>query len=157
MNTATLFSSAQQDWTTPRWLFAQLDAEFHFTLDAAASAENALCARYFTAQDDALRQTWTGRVWLNYPYGRQGYQWLAKAWHAAYGGTAEVVVVLGPARTDTRGWHAFAMRGAEIRFVRGRLKFGHAANSAPFPSAILVFDRHKRHPVAVSTWEEGTR
>lgn len=156
MNTATLFSSDKQDWTTPPALFRVLDAEFHFTLDAAATGENALCSRYYTAEVDALTMPWPGVVWLNFPYGRQAYQWVAKAWDAVYlAKTAMVVVVLCAARTDTRWWHNYAMEGAEIRFIRGRLHFGGTGGitpPAPFPSAILVFDRRKRHPVAVSSW-----
>ena len=152
MNTTTLFSSAKGEWATPRWLFAQLDAEFGFTLDAAASAENALCPRYYTAEVDALTQAWRGVVWLNFPYGAQAYRWVAKAWDAVYTAqTATVAVVLCAARTDTRWWHDYAMQGAEIRFLTGRLHFGGSPNPAPFPSAVLVFDRRKRHPVAVST------
>lgn len=156
MNTQTLFSSAKQDWTTPRWLFDRLDAEFHFTLDAAASPENALCPHYLTKRDDAMLREWTGRVWLNPPYSREVSGWVWKAWEAVYGvrQSADLVVLLVAARTDTGWWHQFAMHGAEIRFVRGRLKFGDGANSAPFPSAVLVFDRTKRHPVSVSALEQ---
>lgn len=151
MNTATLFSSAKADWTTPRWLFTRLDAEFGFTLDAAATTENALCPRYYTAEVDALTQAWWGVVWVNPPYSRDVGRWVRYGYEAVYTtGTAAVVVMLVAARTDTRWWHDYAMEGAEIRFIRGRLKFGEAASPAPFPSAVLVFDGRQHHPVAVS-------
>lgn len=109
---AVLFSSAKQDWTTPRWLFDQLNAEFHFTRDAAASPTNALCAQYYTEQDDALRQPWTGRVFANPPYGRSVYRWVAKGYWSAYGDArvgipdpAAIVVMLVAARTDVQWWH----------------------------------------------------
>lgn len=151
MNTATLFSSARSDWATPRWLFTALDAEFGFTLDAAAREDNALCGRYYTAEVDALTQAWRGVVWCNPPYSRRVGQWVEKGFMEAYGGHAAVVVMLVAARTDTRWWADYAMEGAEIRFIRGRLHFGGSPNPAPFPSAVLVFDRRQPHPVAVRT------
>ena len=154
MNTATLFSSAKSDWTTPRWLFTRLDAEFGFTLDAAATAENALCPRYYTAEVDALTQAWRGVVWVNPPYSRHVGRWVEKGFMEASNGHATAVVMLVAARTDTRWWADYAMEGAEIRFIRGRLHFGAAASPAPFPSAVLVFDGRKHHPVAVSTIRE---
>lgn len=155
MNTTTMFSSAKQDWTTPRWLFALLDAEFNFEIDAAASPENALCARYFTEADDALQQPWHGRFFLNPPYGRSVGRFVAHAWDQVYRhGHADRGVILLASRTDVQWWHQYAMRGAEIRLIEGRLHFGDSANAAPFPSAVLVFDRYKHHPVAVSTLEQ---
>ena len=61
MNTEVMFSSDKSCWETPRALFEQLDAEFHFTLDAAASDENHKCGRYFTEKEDGLRQNWGAR------------------------------------------------------------------------------------------------
>lgn len=131
-------SSRTDDWATPAEYFARVDAEHGpFDLDACASPENAKCDRYFTRDDDGLAQPWTGRVWMNPPYGRTIGDWMRKAWESSQS-TAELVVCLVPARPDTRWWHEYAMRG-EIRFVKGRLKFGDGANSAPFPSALVVF------------------
>jgi len=119
-------------------VFTRLDVRYGpFTVDACASPENAKCDRYFTRDDDGLAQTWTGRVWMNPPYGRTLGAWMAKAWESAHT-TAELVVCLVPARTDVRWWHEYAARG-EVEFVRGRLKFGALKNSAPFPSAVVVF------------------
>lgn len=151
VNVAPHFSSRSDEWATPRWLFAQLDAEFGFTLDPCATPENATCARFFTREQDGLKQSWVNEVvFCNPPYGRAIGRWLAKAWTESQAGA--IVVCLVPARTDTRWWHEFCLRG-EIRFLRGRLHFGGAANAAPFPSAIVVFRpsaafRHHQRPLA---------
>jgi site-specific DNA-methyltransferase (adenine-specific) len=131
------FSSKTDDWPTPLDFFDELNAEFAFTLDPCATPDNAKCPRFFTQQEDGLAQVWTGRVFMNPPYGREIAAWIQKAWEASQT-TAELVVCLIPARTDTRYWHDYVTRG-EVRFIRGRLKFGDATTSAPFPSAVVVF------------------
>jgi site-specific DNA-methyltransferase (adenine-specific) len=114
-----------------------LDAEFRFTLDPCSSDTNARCVRHFTRREDGLAQDWTRDVvFMNPPYGREIGQWMRKAHESARAGA--IVVCLVPARTDTAWWHTYAVHG-EIRFLRGRLKFGDAAQGAPFPSAIVVF------------------
>jgi site-specific DNA-methyltransferase (adenine-specific) len=120
-------------------LFAELDGAFRFTLDVCATAENAKCVRYFTRQEDGLRQPWTGRVWCNPPYGRVIGDWVRKAWESVQSGEAEIVVCLVPARTDTAWWHDYCERGEPPRFLRGRLRFGGADSGAPFPSCVVVF------------------
>jgi phage N-6-adenine-methyltransferase len=130
------FSHQRDDWTTPLDLFQELDAEFGFTLDAAATAENALCASYFTAEDDGLDQEWSGTVFCNPPYS-QVAKWVEKAHRASLDGVTTVLLLA--ARTDTRWWHGFVEGKAEYRFVKGRLTFGSATNSAPFPSAVVIF------------------
>ena len=132
-----LMSSDRGDWETPQDFFDALDAEFGFTLDAAASPLNAKCARYWTEEDDALIQRWEGVVWCNPPYGRVVGDFVKKGFEEAQKGAT--VVMLLPARTDTRWWHDWVMRAAEIRLVRGRLRFVGAKSSAPFPSAVAVF------------------
>jgi phage N-6-adenine-methyltransferase len=132
-----LFSSLTPEWPTPAGVFDALDSTYHFTLDACATPENAKCSRFFTSEQDALRQEWTGSVWLNPPYGREIGLWLKKAVDSSKRGTT--VVCLVPSRTDTDWWHRWCMQG-NIFFVRGRLRFGDADNSAPFPSAIVVFE-----------------
>jgi site-specific DNA-methyltransferase (adenine-specific) len=131
------FRSRSPEWATPRDLFRALDAEFRFDFDPCATPETATCPRYFTPADDGLRQEWTGRVFMNPPYGRTIGAWMRKAWEASQT-TAEVAVCLVPARTDTAWWHSYATRG-EVRFLQGRLRFGGAASGAPFPSAVVVF------------------
>lgn len=130
------FSSKTDQWSTPHDFFEKLNAEFGFDLDVCATPDNAKCPRYFTKLDDGLAQEWCGKVWMNPPYGREIGKWVEKAKESARGGAT--VVCLVPARTDTRWWHEHAMRG-EIRFVRGRLKFGDAKFNAPFPCAVVVF------------------
>ena len=143
------FSSRSSEWSTPAALFAALDAEHHFTLDVCATAENAKCARYFDRHADGLRRPWTGRVWCNPPYGRAIGLWLRKAWESVQSGEAERVVCLVPVRTCTAWWHEYAARG-EVRFLRGRVRFGGAESGAPFPSAVIVFrNGNSRYETAV--------
>lgn len=130
------FSSATDQWATPQDVFDALNREFRFETDVCASANNAKCATFFTKSDDGLRQEWKGVCWMNPPYGRELGEWMRKAFRSAMSGAT--VVCLIPSRTDTQWWHEFAMRG-EIRFLRGRLRFGSAKNSAPFPSAVVIF------------------
>lgn len=136
MDRAVWASSATDLWATPQDFFDKLNAEFGFTLDVCASPENAKCERYFTKADDGLTQLWTGICWMNPPYGREIGKWMRKARES--NATGATVVCLVPARTDTAWWHEYAMHG-EIRFIRGRLKFGGHKNSAPFPCAVVIF------------------
>lgn len=133
------FSSQTGEWETPQELFDKLDDEFWFDIDVCATKENTKCGFYFTKQLDGLSQPWVGTCWMNPPYGREIGKWVKKAYESAMNNGATVVCLL-PARTDTSWWHDFVMRG-EIRFLRGRLKFGGCKNSAPFPSAIVIFRR----------------
>ena len=132
----------RQDWETPPALFTALDHEFHFTLDVAASEANAKVARYFTAEQDGLAQTWAPEVcWCNPPYDpRVLALWVERAWVESRAGA--LVVMLLPVRTATRWWHRFAMKASEVRFLPGRVRFvlpDGSSSSAPFPSVILVF------------------
>lgn len=131
------FSSETDLWYTPQDFFDDMHSEFNFNLDVCATDDNAKCDRYFTKEQDGLRQVWSGVCWMNPPYGREIGKWIAKAWWSAENMEATVVCLV-PARTDTVWWHDYAMKG-EIRFIRGRLKFGGAENSAPFPSAVVIF------------------
>jgi phage N-6-adenine-methyltransferase len=135
------FRSETDLWETPLDFFAELDAEFRFQLDVCAIAENAKCPRFFSPEEDGLTQTWTGICWMNPPYGRAIGAWIEKAWRSARDGAT--VVCLVPARTDTRWWHEYVMKASEVRYLRGRLKFGGEENSAPFPSALVVFGQVK--------------
>ncbi len=134
-----MFSSATDMWATPQSTFDELNKEFNFGLDVCATPENAKCAKYFTKEQDGLKQNWGGVMcWCNPPYGREIGKWVEKA-------SKHECVMLLPARTDTRWFHDFIYGKAEIRFIRGRLKFGDAKNSAPFPSMVVVFRLCKRH------------
>lgn len=136
-----LFSSASAEWSTPQDLFDQLNDEFKFDLDAAASPNNAKCEAYFTEKNSGLSVPWLGRrVWLNPPYGRTITDWIYKAIEeSSVEDGARVVVMLVPSRTDAKWWGLAMGTRPEVRFLRGRLKFGDSKNSAPFPSAILIF------------------
>ena len=134
---ASIFSQATDEWATPQWLFDKLNDEFHFTLDVCANVGNAKCKTFFSKEQDGLQQQWNGVVWCNPPYGRQIKHWVKKASETADNGNT--VVMLIPARTDTEWFHEYVYGKAEIRFIRGRVKFGGAKNSAPFPSMICVF------------------
>ena len=137
--TAVHFSSTTDEWATPQPLFDELDNIFGgFTLDPCATRENAKCVRFFTRDDDGLSQPWGGKVFMNPPYGRTISKWVEKAWQESLEGA--LVVCLLPARVDTRWWHTYARKG-HVHFLRGRLKFGSASNSAPFPSAIVTFGK----------------
>jgi phage N-6-adenine-methyltransferase len=124
MNKEVMFSSRTDLWETPQGLFDELDAEFHFDLDVCASPENAKCERYYTTEQDGLSQDWNGVCWCNPPYGREIGKWVKKALMSSFGGAT--VVMLIPARTDTKWFHDYILHRAEVRYLRGRLKFGGA-------------------------------
>lgn len=137
----TMFSSETNEWPTPQAFFDRLHAEFNFTLDPCSDGVNNKCAKYFTVEDDGLAQSWAPyTTFMNPPYGRAIGDWIKKAYEESQKGVT--VVALIPARTDTKYWHDYVMKAAEIRFVKGRLKFGDGKNSAPFPSAVVVFRQH---------------
>lgn len=139
MNTEVMFSSKTDMWATPQDFFDKLNDEFHFTLDACATIDNAKCDKFYTIEDDGLSQDWAETTWCNPPYGREIGKWVKKAYwqNREFGQT---IVMLLPARTDTAWFHDYILGKAEIRFVRGRLKFGESKNSAPFPSMVVVFN-----------------
>jgi phage N-6-adenine-methyltransferase len=133
-----MYSSNTDLWETPQALFDAINREFALDLDVCAIAENAKCKRFFSPSENGLACEWTGRVWMNPPYGREIGQWMRKAFESR--NTADIVVCLVPARVDTAWWHEYAAKG-EVRFLRGRVRFGDAKNGAPFPSAIVIFRR----------------
>ena len=139
MKTKTLFSSVTDLWETPQDFFDALDREFHFDLDACAIPENAKCENFFTPEQDGLKQNWGGwrTIWCNPPYGKQIGLWCRKAYEASLQGST--VVMLVHARTDTRWFHDWVYGKAELRFVKGRLKFGGSKNNAPFPSMVAIY------------------
>jgi len=138
MNSA-LFSSKNDDWSTPQEFFDILNEEFLFTLDACALSENAKCKLFFTPADDGLVQDWSGHtVFVNPPYGRKIAEWVKKCYYESCKENTKVVMLI-PARTDTVYFHKYIYGKAEIRFIKGRLKFGNALHGAPFPSMIVVY------------------
>lgn len=148
---SALFSSASCDWATPQDLFDDLNEEFQFVLDVCATPQNAKCKNFFTREQDGLRQDWSSfeTVWCNPPYGRGIGAWVKKCVDHVAEDTSgnNSAVMLLPARTDTRWFHDYLWLTtwnrprkpvSEIRFLKGRLRFGGSANSAPFPSMIVV-------------------
>jgi site-specific DNA-methyltransferase (adenine-specific) len=137
------FSSKTNDWSTPQDFFDLWNKRAGpFDLDVCATRENAKCARYFNVQDNGLEQTWSPlKCWMNPPYGREISKWMEKAYNESQRGAW--VVCLVPSRTDTKWWHDYAMRG-QVFFIRGRLKFGGGKNSAPFPSAVVIFSQQEQ-------------
>lgn len=135
------YSSKRDDWPTPDWLFRLLDHELGpFTLDAAASDDNTkVPGRYYTIEDDGLAQPWTGRVFVNPPYGKGVIdQWVTRAIQAVRQGEASVVVLVVPARPGSRWFTQLIEHAVEVRFVTGRVTFAGADKPAPFPSAVVI-------------------
>lgn len=140
MKTDTLFSSKNEVWSTPQDFYDELNKEFNFTLDPCALEENAKCIQYFTPDDNGLTKNWEGNVvFCNPPYGRKISDWVEKCFNESKKKDTTVVMLI-PSRTDTKYFHKFIYKKAkDIRFIKGRLKFGNSKNSAPFPSMIVVF------------------
>ena len=137
-----LFSSKASDWETPQDFFDKLNWRFGpFSLAPCATKETAKCTNHYTVNDDGLSKSWKGhKVFVNPPYGRQIHKWIEKAYNESMDDGTKVVMLV-PARTDTKYWHNYIMKAKEVHFVKGRLKFGSSNNSAPFPSAVVVFER----------------
>ena len=136
MNTDVMFSSKTDQWSTPTDFFKTLNDEFDFTLDPCADELNHKCEKYYTKEQNGLIQSWKGeRVFCNPPYGSTLKDWVKKCAES----DAELVVMLIPARTDTKYFHEYIYNKSEIRFIKGRLKFGNSKNSAPFPSMLVIF------------------
>lgn len=132
-----LFTSETEEWSTPQMFFDELNNEFGFTLDPCATPENAKCKRFFTKEQNGLLQDWSSDiVFCNPPYGKEIAQWVKKADSEADKGAT--VVMLIPARTDTKYFHEFIYGKHEIRFIKGRLHFNESKQSAPFPSMVVV-------------------
>lgn len=142
-----LLSSKKLDWCTPQDFFDELNKEFGFVLDAAATEKTKKCDICYTPETDGLSQSWNvgGAVFCNPPYGREIGKWVQKAFKEAQKGAT--IVLLIPARTDTSYFHDYIYGKAEIRFIRGRLRFtddeGNAADPAPFPSMLVIYNGKK--------------
>lgn len=140
-----IFTSSKTDeWTTPDWLFKQLDDEFHFEMDMAATKENTKCSVYFSKHVgiSALKTDWWDYgakvLWCNPPYNNLE-EWIKHGYEASLHGCT-VVYLLPTTKTDQRFWHEIVLpNAAELRFIRGRVKFGGSEHSAPFPSIVVVF------------------
>lgn len=138
MITTGMMTSNSPEWATPKKFFDNLNQEFAFTLDPCSTHENAKCDKHYTKDDDGLSKSWGGEiVFCNPPYGKEIKHWVKKAYEENQRGT--LVVMLLPARTDTLWFHEYIYHKAEIRFIKGRLKFNDGLQSAPFPSMLVIF------------------
>ena len=149
-----IMTSDKQDWETPQELFDNLNNEFDFELDAFASDKNAKCKHFFTEQDDALQQDWTEykSIFINPPYtSKVQDEVLKKINDTISSNWRGVIVLLIPARTDTKRWHDYIFNKADdIRFIKGRLRFeidGVPRGSSTFPSAVIVYDSRNKKEV----------
>lgn len=135
-----LYSSQKVEWETPQPIFDFMNKMYHFTLDVCALPENTKCAAYYTPTQDSLKQNWQGVCWMNPPYGRDIAKWMKKAYETAKYNQGTVVALVH-ARTDTKWWHDYAMKATQIIFIKGRLRFGNAVASCPFPSCFVIFEK----------------
>lgn len=143
MNISALMTSNRQDWETPQKFFDELDKEFNFTLDPCASDSNTKCEYYYTIEEDGLKQNWSNEtVFCNPPYGKEIAKWVKKCYEEWKNHNVTVVMLI-PARTDTSYFHDYIYGNAELRFVRGRIKFEIDGNNfgggATFPSMVVIF------------------
>ena len=146
MNNALMFSSKKQDWETPQKLFDELNNEFHFDTDAAATSENAKCLKFIDEETNALKIDWDklGTIFCNPPYeSKLQSAFIKKAYEESLRTNSKIVLLI-PSRTDTARWHDYILGKAEVRFLRGRLKFENEGiphkDAAPFPSAVVIFN-----------------
>jgi len=142
-----MFSSKSNEWSTPQDFYDKLNWRFGpFNLDPCATLENTKCANFYTEPEDGLTKDWGDcRVFVNPPYGRSLAQWVKKGYDESQKPGTRVVMLI-PSRTDTKYWQDYVMKAQEVYFVRGRLKFGDSTNSAPFPSAVVVFEMCRNTP-----------
>jgi phage N-6-adenine-methyltransferase len=131
------FSSIKPDYETPKSFFDEINKEFDFDIDVAASNDNYKVNKYYTLYENALNKKWIGNVWCNPPYGRQIKLWTKKANNEIKIKNSNLIVMLLPSRTDTRWFHEDCIQH-EIRFIKGRLKFGNSKDNAPFPSMLVI-------------------
>lgn len=151
MNTELMFSSKDMTWETPKEIFNELNKEFNFSLDPCCEINTAKCNKFYTSKENGLIQDWQGEnVFVNPPYGREIVEWVKKSYNTIYNQIHNgLVVMLIPARTDTKWFHEYIYGKAEIRFLKGRIKFlqdGKQKDAAPFPSMIVIFktNQHER-------------
>ena len=124
---------------TPKYLFDKISSIFNFSLDACALPENAKCEIYYTPEDDGLSKPWMGGVWCNPPYGREISSWVKKAYEESQKEYNSFVLMLLPARTDTKWWWDWVQGKATLFFIKGRVKFGDHNVGAPFPSVLALY------------------
>lgn len=140
MFSRVVFSSNSDHWATPAVVYEELNREFKFSFDPCP----------LNSSVDGLKCSWSGTVFCNPPYSKI-QQFINKGlWHLA-SREAKLLCYLLPARTDTAWFHDYCLKATEIRFLRGRLKFGNAKSNAPFPSMVVIFKQW-----AIPTGQEKT-
>lgn len=140
MITTGLMSSKTGEWATPQNFYNELNNKYHFTLDPCATFENHKCEKYYTKEDNGLLKIWKGeRVFCNPPYGREIGKWVEKAFNENQNNNVFIVLLL-PARTDTKWFHDYIYMKHKIKFIKGRLKFNDGKQSAPFPSMLVILE-----------------
>ena len=140
------FASIKQDWTTPKSLFNKLNEEFKFEWDLAADAQNALCEKFYSKENNGLNQKWDGVCWLNPPYGDKTSKmvnWIKKAYESTVDNPNLTVVMLIPARSNTRWFANYVAKSYECRFIIGRPKFGDSTHGLPQPLLLVIFKKSK--------------
>lgn len=143
MITVGMFTSKSQEWATPKDFFKKLNNEFHFTLDPCCNNENKKCDKFYTREQDGIAQSWAGEVvFCNPPYGRELPKWVRKCYEEHKKNNITIVMLI-PARTDTSYFHTYIYMRAEIRFIKGRLKFNDGKNPAPFPSMLVIYNKRE--------------
>ena len=144
-----MFSCERKDWGTPQDFFDELNKEFKFTLDPCCTEKTKKCKKYYTPETNGLKQDWGGeRVFVNPPYGREIKHWVKKCFEESKKPNTTIVLLI-PARTDTSYFHDYVYGKAELRFIRGRLKFYNPDSNlnkekwtgAPFPSMLAIFKK----------------
>lgn len=142
------YSSNSNEWATPDYAFDKLKKRFNFTLDPCCTKETARCKKFFTIKEDGLIQDWSKDIsFVNPPYGRKIGLWVKKAYEESQKGG--IVVMLIPARTDTKYFEKYCTKASQIIFITGRIKFVQGNNKskpAPFPSCVVVFDKETTTP-----------
>lgn len=141
------YSSRKQAWETPQPFFQRLGDEFRFDIDVCATVNNTKVPKFLLIIDNPLQQTWRGTVWMNPPYGRVIAKWVQKAIEESRHGVT--VVCLLPARTDTRWWHDYVMKAAEVRLIKGRLRFGNSLKLGTIPVRTRYLPSYELRATAV--------
>lgn len=138
MNYVQRKQKASDEYMTPQDLYEDLDKEFHFNLDPCSTHENAKCEKHYTVEENGLNQDWGGcRVFCNPPY--SNIKSLVEKCYRESQKDHTLVVMLIPARVDTRWFHDFIYNRAELRFPKGRIRFNGLKINAPFPVMIVIF------------------
>lgn len=166
MNRKLMFSNVNNAWCTPQDFYDELNKEFNFTLDPCATEKSTKCKKFFTAKEDGLKQSWKGEhVFVNPPYGRSISKWVKKCYDESKDSKTKIVLLI-PARTDTKYFHNYILNKASIRFIKGRLTFWDLDSNkyktnrfdkmtpAPFPSMLVIYNKYFEHKICADDIKE---